>query len=120
MIVAIDEERCNRCGVCLLVCPLDVIRVDGAGRFVIAYGQDCMACFACELDCRPGAIRVEPTRPPRPSLLAPPSRSPLGSPEEGAGSTLRVGHQHLPAVRAVHEQLVRQERAEGETTAVDG
>ncbi len=72
MIVDIDQVRCDRCGVCLLVCPLDVIGVDSEGRYLIAYGQDCMACFACELDCRPGAIHVDPARPRRPSLLAPP------------------------------------------------
>lgn len=72
MIELIDLETCDGCGVCLLVCPMDVIRVDEDGRYVIAYRDDCMSCFVCELECRRHSIRVEPDRTPRPSLLLPP------------------------------------------------
>jgi MinD superfamily P-loop ATPase len=71
MIESIDDGTCDRCGACLLVCPLDVIRVDELGRYRIAYPDDCMSCFACELECRPHAITVGPFRTPRRSLLRP-------------------------------------------------
>lgn len=69
MIATIDTESCTSCGVCLLACPMDVIAVDGSGRYVIAHPEDCMTCFVCELECRPGSIRVEPDRRRKRNLL---------------------------------------------------
>jgi len=42
---------------------MDVFRREAAaGRYVIAYPDDCMTCFTCEIDCPEDAITVAPWR----------------------------------------------------------
>lgn len=61
MIQSIDPEKCTGCGVCVEVCPLDTLRINEAsGRAIIAYPDDCMTCFACEIGCPNQAIDVSP------------------------------------------------------------
>ena len=61
MIKSIDTTRCNTCGVCADVCPMDVLRIDGDTP-LITYPVDCMTCFNCETECPTGAIYVDATR----------------------------------------------------------
>lgn len=50
---------CTGCGVCVEVCPTDVLRLDGTSqRPFMAYALDCQACFVCQFDCPFEAIRV--------------------------------------------------------------
>ena len=61
MIKKIDEEKCNGCGVCVEICPLDVLRMNDKNELVIIkYPEDCMTCFQCELNCPEEAIYVHP------------------------------------------------------------
>lgn len=39
-------------------CSVDVFRADREGRPVITYGQDCHACFLCQVDCPNNAVDV--------------------------------------------------------------
>ena len=57
----IDYEKCTRCGHCFLICPMDVIRSIGKIPY-IAYGEDCMSCYLCDLECNARAITVSPER----------------------------------------------------------
>jgi len=63
MIETIDLERCNGCGICVDRCPLDTLRLrpspEGIKAF-IAYPDDCMTCFECEVECPAKAISVHP------------------------------------------------------------
>lgn len=62
-ITGLDTDLCNGCGICVDVCPMDVLRMDEKGeKAVITYPLDCMTCFNCELECDPNAIYVSPER----------------------------------------------------------
>jgi NAD-dependent dihydropyrimidine dehydrogenase PreA subunit len=54
----IDDCRCSGCGMCLMVCPHQVIRMKRG----IAYVHDldaCMECGACKTNCPEQAIGVQ-------------------------------------------------------------
>jgi len=61
MIQSIDPNKCTRCGQCVEVCPMDVLRSLGDVVY-IAFQNDCMTCFLCEEACAFGAIYVSPHR----------------------------------------------------------
>ncbi len=62
-IETINPELCTGCGICEKSCPMDVIRMDQkAKKAQIIYRIDCMACYACELDCPEKAIYVTPEK----------------------------------------------------------
>jgi len=53
----LDPDRCTGCGVCVEVCPQQLLEVvDG----VMRPGDlaRCMGCFGCEDECRRGAVRL--------------------------------------------------------------
>ena len=46
-------DRCNGCGICTHICPMDNIRiVDGKA----AIGEECISCFACYHRCPENAL----------------------------------------------------------------
>lgn len=57
----LDYEKCNDCGLCYEICPMDVFRRLGKTVYV-AYPRDCMACFLCEMECPTEAIFVSSRR----------------------------------------------------------
>ena len=73
MIEKVDQENCIGCGLCVEICPMDVLRMKTdfniiaqpekkkptpQFKAVIAYVEDCMTCYTCELNCPVGAIKV--------------------------------------------------------------
>jgi NAD-dependent dihydropyrimidine dehydrogenase PreA subunit len=63
VIKKIDPQTCTGCGICVEVCPTDVIRMDEAsGKAVIRYYENCMTCYNCEAECPCGSVDVDPFR----------------------------------------------------------
>jgi NAD-dependent dihydropyrimidine dehydrogenase PreA subunit len=63
MIVSIELETCNGCGLCDEACPMDVIYMDEAtGKPEIKFVADCMTCFNCELECALNLVYVGPQK----------------------------------------------------------
>jgi len=61
----IDHDLCNSCRLCVLTCPVDVIRMDDDNvKAIIAYPDDCMLCGLCMVDCEHDAIFVGAERNP--------------------------------------------------------
>jgi NAD-dependent dihydropyrimidine dehydrogenase PreA subunit len=58
----IDLTLCNRCGICVDICSMDVLREHEDRTPYIAYLADCMSCFICEMECPVEAIYVSPAR----------------------------------------------------------
>ncbi len=54
----IDETSCTGCGVCLEVCPHEVLRMNGR-RVQIQDRDACMECGACSRNCPAAAVSVQ-------------------------------------------------------------
>lgn len=53
----LDQQRCNGCRMCIIVCPHDVFTIEN--RKAVFRNKDfCMECGACEKNCPENAIIV--------------------------------------------------------------
>jgi NAD-dependent dihydropyrimidine dehydrogenase PreA subunit len=53
-----DRDLCDGCRRCFEVCPQGVWKMDAKKRAVFAHQEDCTACRACLVQCRPAAIQA--------------------------------------------------------------
>ena len=56
--LALDDEKCTGCGMCLTVCPHAVFQIEN-GNARIADRDACMECGACALNCPDEALSVQ-------------------------------------------------------------
>ncbi len=56
--IRIDGEKCTGCGLCLTVCPHQVIALTD-GRAAVKDRDACMECGACQRNCPFEAVTVE-------------------------------------------------------------
>lgn len=70
MLKNLDEETCTGCGICVDVCPEDVLRSDeDRKKAYIAYPEDCLGCGVCAWFCPQECIEVSIDRA-RPEVMA--------------------------------------------------
>lgn len=53
----INQNNCIQCGICVEICPLDVIKRDN-DEIVVKYPEECWHCRACVMDCPQNAITM--------------------------------------------------------------
>jgi len=54
----LDQQKCNGCRMCTIVCPHDVFIIENRKAFIDKKDL-CMECGACEKNCPEGAISVK-------------------------------------------------------------
>lgn len=54
----INREWCKGCGICVAMCPKNVLELDHKEKAVAARLEDCIACQLCEQICPDLAIEV--------------------------------------------------------------
>lgn len=55
--VTVDSGKCDGCGACKDVCPVDVFETKSKAK--VKNESDCIGCRACESQCPKNAIKVE-------------------------------------------------------------
>jgi len=56
-IVRIDKSRCDRCMLCVELCPCSALAY--TGQEIVFDSSKCIACMGCKVVCPRGAIDVE-------------------------------------------------------------
>ena len=54
----INRDWCKGCGICIAMCPKNVLKLDRKDKAVAARLEDCIACQLCEQICPDLAIEV--------------------------------------------------------------
>ena len=55
--IKIDVEKCDGCGTCVDVCPVEVFEIS-EGKSVVVNLDECLVCMACEVQCPNSAIEI--------------------------------------------------------------
>ena len=64
--IEIHFDECTGCKTCVEACFVDVMRWnEDEEKPVVAYEQDCVWCFTCEINCPAQCINVIPHMPKR-------------------------------------------------------
>ena len=55
----INRDWCKGCGICVELCPKNVLALDDNEKVTVANPENCICCKLCELRCPDVAIEVE-------------------------------------------------------------
>jgi len=58
--VTVDTDKCNGCGECVDVCPVEVFELQD-GKCAATNEEECLGCESCVEVCEASAITVEET-----------------------------------------------------------
>ena len=56
VLIFIDKDVCNGCGLCAEVCPFGLPQVNNSGKYEIKKPELCTECSACKRNCPVQAI----------------------------------------------------------------
>jgi NAD-dependent dihydropyrimidine dehydrogenase PreA subunit len=56
-VIVIDETKCNACGECVKICPVEIYRLEG-DRVVVGNSDECSGCQSCISVCEAQAIVI--------------------------------------------------------------
>jgi 2-oxoglutarate ferredoxin oxidoreductase subunit delta len=56
--LVINRDWCKGCGICVKLCPKQVLELDTKEKATVVRPQDCICCQLCELRCPDLAITV--------------------------------------------------------------
>jgi len=57
--IEVDRERCDKCGTCVDICPMDVLRLGESGHPYMRFRDDCWYCGCCVFLCPRQAIKMD-------------------------------------------------------------
>jgi len=55
--VKVNKDKCDGCGTCVDVCPVEVFEVVEE-KSTVKNPNECLACRACEVQCPNSAIEI--------------------------------------------------------------
>ncbi len=55
MAAKVDKKKCNGCGTCVEICPVQAIKIENEKAII---NDDCVECGACMSECPQGAISL--------------------------------------------------------------
>ncbi len=56
-LIVIDEQKCNVCGECIKICPVEIYKMEGE-RLGVGNTDECSGCQSCISVCEPQAITL--------------------------------------------------------------
>ena len=56
MSIRIDTNRCTGCGLCIEICPGNLIKPGPSGKAYLKRPEECWGCASCLKECRFGAL----------------------------------------------------------------
>ncbi|RKO65865.1 4Fe-4S binding protein [Desulfofundulus salinus] len=57
--IEVRQSWCKGCGICVALCPREVLSLNGSGKVAVVNPDRCVGCGRCEIHCPDFAIGIE-------------------------------------------------------------